>query len=409
MTPRLSRVSTGAYLRKHKPDYTLALITGLLLIFGLVVVYTISPALEQKEVVYRQLAHIGAATIAFGLAALVPLEWWRKLHVPLLFAAIVASLLLLVEPLSLEVNGATRWLNLGPLSFQPAELLKFALIIYIAALLSERIRTARLNSAGETLNPLLLITAGVGVLVAVLQTDLGTMLSITGIILSMLFVSGIKLKLFTRYVGFIAGAGILATLLFPHRLARFATFLNPGQDIDGAGYHINQALMAIGSGGWFGRGLGKSIQVFGYLPEAINDSIFAIIAEEFGFVGSILVLFLYGALAVRLLRIVERAPNMYIKLLIAGIFGWLVSHVFINVGAMLGIVPLTGITLPFLSFGGTSLLFMATGLGVAFNASRYTSLAYTKEEGNRRDENLARRRRDRRARSTLVGARGRAF
>lgn len=407
MKPRLSRVNTGGYLRRHRPDYSLVLITGLLMLLGIVVVYTISPALEQTSVVYRQLSHIGLSAIAFGVAAFLPLDFWRRLHIPLLAISIIASLLLLFEPLALEVNGATRWLNLGPLSFQPSELLKFSIIIYLATLLSERLRTGRLDSMHETVTPLLVITGGIGLLVAILQKDLGTMISVAGIIISMLYISGLKLSLFGRFMGVLAAAGVIGTVMFPHRLARLATFFDPSTDVDGAGYHINQALMAIGSGGWFGRGLGKSIQVFGYLPEAINDSIFAIIAEEFGFVGSTLVLFLYGALAVRLLRIVERAPNAYIKLLVAGIFGWLVSHVFINVGAMLSLIPLTGITLPFLSFGGTSLLFVTTGLGLAFNASRYTSLAYVKEEGNRR-ANLARRRRDSGARSTPFGARGRA-
>lgn len=402
--PRLSRVSTGSYLRKHKPDYTLVLTTGLLLLFGIVVVYTISPALEQTSVVYRQLLHIGVAVAAFLVAANLPLEWWRKVHAPLLGVAIIASLLLLVEPLSLEVNGATRWLNLGPFSFQPAELFKFSLIIYVASLLSERSRTNRLNNMSETVTPLLLVIGGIGFLVAILQKDLGTMISIVAIVTCMLYVSGMKLSLFTRFVSIIGGAGVVLALIFPHRLARLSTFLDPSRDLDGAGYHINQALMAIGSGGWFGRGLGKSVQVFGYLPEAINDSIFAIIAEEFGFIGSVLVLFLYGALSVRLLRIVERAPNIYIKLMVAGIFGWLISHVIINVGAMLGLVPLTGITLPFLSFGGTSLLFVAAGLGLAFNASRYTSLAYTKDEGDRRAD-MASRRRHGRARGAFVSAR----
>jgi cell division protein FtsW len=402
MRPRLPKADAEGYIRRHRPDYAFVLITSLLLIFGAVVVYTISPALDQSAVLYRQLLHIGLAALAFGVASVIPLTFWRKIYIPILLAGLLASLLLLVPALSIEVNGATRWLNLGIFSFQPAELLKFGLVIYLATWLSERARTNRLDNVHDTLVSLMIITAVLGVIVAGLQKDLGTMIALASIILSMLFVSGIKISHFGRYIAALAAAGLAATVMFPHRLARISTFLDHSQDVDGAGYHINQALIAIGSGGWFGRGLGKSVQVFGYLPEAINDSIFAIIAEQFGFVGSLLVLFLYGALAVRLLKLIERSPNLYLRLLAAGIFGWLVSHVLINVGAMLGLVPLTGITLPFLSLGGTSLIFITAAFGMAFNMSRYSSLSYAKEGEN---AHLASRRGNRWTRSATSSAR----
>lgn len=406
MRPRLARPDAEGYIRRHRPDYSLVLITSLLLIFGAVVVYTISPALDQSAVLYRQLLHIGLAAGAFALASVIPLTWWRKVHVPILLAGLAASLLLLVPSLAIEVNGATRWLNLGPLSFQPAELLKFGLVIYLAVWLSERARTGRLNSVHDTLVPIMITTGVLGLIVAGLQKDLGTMISVASIILTMMFVSGLRLAHMAKFVGMLVAAGVVGTVMFPHRLARLSTFIDPSKDIDGAGYHINQALIAVGSGGWFGRGLGKSVQVFGYLPEAINDSIFAILAEQFGFVGSVLVLFLYGALAVRILRLVERSPNLYMKLIVAGVFGWLVSHVLINVGAMLGLLPLTGITLPFLSLGGTSLIFITAAFGIAFNISRYSSLSYSKEEGT--NAHLVGRRGNRWSRSTAYSARLRA-
>jgi cell division protein FtsW len=288
-------------------------------------------------------------------------------------------MLLLIPGLGEEINGATRWLNLGPFSFQPAELLKFALVLYLAAWLAERIRTNQLDKKNEVLIPLLIITGLSGVLVAVLQKDLGTMVALASIISCMLFVSGVSMRIYSRFIGLLASAGLVMILLFPHRLERLFTFISPSQDVDGTGYHIDQALIAIGSGGWFGTGLGKSVQVFGYLPEAISDSVFAIVGEQFGFIGSMLILFLYGALAVRLLRIIERAPTSYMRLIGAGMFGWLLAHVFVNVGAMLGLLPLTGIPLPFLSLGGTSLIFITAGFGIMFNISRYTSLAYEKE------------------------------
>lgn len=403
----MARSKTDNYLRKHKPDYVFVLITGLLLLLGTITLYTISPALNQSTMLYRQLGYIFLAGISFMIAAKLPIGIWRKIHSPLLIIAILISLLPVISSafglsLGREVYGATRWINLGPFSFQPSEFLKFALIIYLAGWLSQRVRTNNIDSSRETLRPLLIITMVITLIIAVLMKDLGTMLTITAIIFSMMYVSGIKFQLLTKYVGLMALAGIIGTLTFPHRMARLLTFLNPSDDLDGAGYHINQALIAIGSGGWFGLGLGKSVSVFGYLPQAINDSIFAIVVEQFGFAGSLMILFLYGALAMRLIRVMERSPNDYMKLIVAGMFGWLVSHVFINIGAMIGIVPLTGITLPFLSLGGTSLIFIATGFGVVFNISRYTSLAYAKED---RFENMVSRRRNRRSHTPTLSPR----
>ncbi len=303
--------------------------------------------------------------------------------------------MLFVPGLALEVNGATRWVNLGLFTFQPSEFLKFALIIYLAVLLSERRRTNRLNNMSETVVPLLAITAFIGVLVAILQKDLGTMVAIASIIVTMLFVSGIKFRFLARFLGIIASASILGIVLFPHRISRILAFLNPNRDVEGIGYQINQALITIGSGGWLGKGLGKSVQVFGYLPEAINDSIFAIIGEEFGFIGAMAVIILYSVLLLRMVRIIERSPNDYLRLMVAGAFGWMSAHVVINIGAMINVLPLTGITLPFLSFGGTSLIFLSATMGLVYNASRYTSLAYVNQEKYR--ENITSRRRQRRA------------
>ncbi|HEX9679259.1 MAG TPA: FtsW/RodA/SpoVE family cell cycle protein, partial [Candidatus Saccharimonadales bacterium] len=183
---RTTRLTTDGYLRRHKADYSLLLITGLLLLLGTVMIYTISPALEQSSVLYRQLGHIGLAALAFLAAANLPLDIWRKLHLPMLTISLAVSALLLVPSLALEVNGATRWLDLGPFSFQPAEMLKFSLVIYLASWLAERKRSQRLNDFKETIVPLLFVTTGVGLLIAVLQKDLGTMIAIVGIVSSML-------------------------------------------------------------------------------------------------------------------------------------------------------------------------------------------------------------------------------
>jgi cell division protein FtsW len=183
-------------------------------------------------------------------------------------------------------------------------------------------------------------------------------------------------------------AAIVST---PYRRDRFETFLNPQRDCQNTGYQACQALIAVGSGGLVGLGLGRSVQAYGYLPEAQNDSIFAIYAEKFGFIGSILLLGLYGMFFNRLKRIIERAPDQYSRLIVVGIAAWLAVQTMINIGAMLGLLPLKGITLPFVSYGGTSVLFIMAAVGMAFNISRYTSftaprLTTAGKEGKRYDD-----------------------
>ncbi len=382
---RLSRRTAGTDRRRHKPDYGLVVVTGLLLLFGLIIIYAVSPALVQREgaqnliggdyhYVYRQLTAVSLGVFAFALLSTVPITFWQKIQPVLVVGALALSTVILIPGVGQEINGAKRWINIGSVSLQPSEIVKFALVFYLASFLSERIRKKTLNDVNKTLKPMLLITLVLALLIAVLQKDLGTMISIVAITIFMYFMSGAAMKSIVMYFSAITAATLVAIVLFPHRLERVLTFINPSSDIEGAGYQINQALIAIGSGGLFGKGLGRSVQVFGYLPEAANDSIFAIIAEVLGFVGTMIVLVLFGVLFVRILRIMAKTLNTYMKLLVAGVFGWLLSHTVINIGAMLGLMPLTGITLPFLSLGGTSLVLIMAALGLVFNISRYTSL-----------------------------------
>ncbi len=390
---RLSKRQAGTDRRKHRPDYGLIVVVGLLLLLGLIIIYAVSPALVQREgaenliggdyhYVYRQTFAILLGVIAFITVAVLPITFWQKIQPILVVGALALSTIILLPGVGQEINGAKRWINIGPMSLQPAELLKFALIFYLASFFSERMRKKSINSTNKTLKPLLLITFTLALLIAVLQKDLGTMISIVAITLFMYFMSGAAMKQIGVYVGALLVSGFAAIILFPHRLNRVITFINPSSDVEGAGYQINQALIAIGSGGLFGKGIGRSVQVFGYLPEAANDSIFAIIAEVLGFVGTMIVLGLFGVLFIRMLKIMYRSDNPYLMLLVAGVFGWLLSHTIINIGAMLGLLPLTGITLPFLSLGGTSLVMIMAALGLVFNVSRYTSLDNNKKESN---------------------------
>lgn len=372
--------------RRHRPDYGLVLIMGLLIIIGLIVIFSLGPSLQNSVgiTIGKQFLAIFLGIGAFAATALVPLTFWHKVQGFIIWGAVITSTLLFVLPgdtFNPDINGARRWLVFGPISFQPSELIKFSMLIYVASFLAKKAKHNKLNDRGETLNPIAFLLAVLGVVIVLLQRDLGTMLVLVSMVIAMLYVSGIKLRYLSTLVGGLVGAGALAVLLAPHRLSRFLTFLDPSSDLQGAGYHINQALIAVGSGGLFGVGLGRSVQANGYLPEAANDSIFAIYAENFGFIGAVLTLALFGALLVRILRIIERAPNTYTRLIAVGIFAWLFSHIVINVGAMLGILPLTGITLPFLSYGGSSLLFMMAAIGLVFNISRYTAFADPAKRG----------------------------
>jgi cell division protein FtsW len=364
---------------RHKPDLGLLTLIAILLVSGLIVIYAIGPALSYQDgkvnehyYLIRQLAHIGLGVAAFVFAALTPLSVWRRLTKTIAMAAIGANLALLVPGLGLTVNGATRWINLGGFtSFQPAELLKLAIILVLADQLAARNQTER-DDAQMTLKPIFWLLGVSGIMVVVLQKDMGTMGVIAGLIFAVLFTAGLSWRRLGTLASTMAAAGVAAIILFPHRVERLLTFLRPETDVQNTSYHINQALIAVGSGGLFGLGLGKSLQVYGYLPIAASDSIFAIYAEKFGFVGASTLVILYGLLIWRLLRTTTHAPDTYTQLITAGVMVWFTTHVLINIGAMLALIPLTGVTLPLLSIGGTSLVFLMFGLGLVFQVSFYS-------------------------------------
>jgi cell division protein FtsW len=220
--------------------------------------------------------------------------------------------------------------------------------------------------------PFMIMTGAACFVIVVLQRDMGTTAVLAGAALGMYFAAGIA----WRHLAMLLVAGIAASwaavVAFPHRMERVTAFISPEQHCGGVGYHICQALIAIGSGGILGLGLGKSIQVYGYLPEAANDSIFAIIAEEFGLLGAAAVVVLFGYLVYRGLTVARLAPDMFARLMATGISLWFLLQAFINIGAMLSLVPLTGIPLPFISYGGTSLVISLLAAGMLLNISKYT-------------------------------------
>lgn len=369
--------SAGGSTRRHRPDYLLLMISVLLLGIGLIVVFAISPGLSAQKSVgenyyfIKQLIAIVLGVIAFVVVSNMPVRMWRKLEIPLLIAAGVASVA--VRLFGEQVNGAYRWVQIGGLSFQAAELIKFALIIWLAGFLSDRIRTNTLSDSKATLKPLVIALCVIGVVVAILQSDFGSTAVMVAIMAAMSFVAGLPLKKVLLITAVIGVGLTLVILPVSYRRERLKTYLSPTQDCQNSGYQSCQALIAVGSGGIFGLGIGGSVQAYGYLPEAANDSIFAIYAEKFGFLGSAILIGLFSALFLRMSKIMERAPDDYSRLLVAGILAWLSTQAMINIGAMVGLLPLKGITLPFISYGGTSLIFVTAAIGVVFSISRYTT------------------------------------
>lgn len=367
--------------RRHRPDYWLLILTALLLVFGLVVVYSISPGLaasqgiSQDYFITKQLIDIALAAAAFAIAAFLPVASWRRLAKPLVIAAAVGSVVVMLTPLN-EFYQAHRWIRLGGFSMQVAELIKLALVVWLASFLARQWQLRRLADK-STFQPLLAVLVLVGVVVAKLQSDLGSAAVMVAIAGLMIFTAGIPLKkvaIISAIILALFGLGIASS---DYRRERVATFLNPMSDCQDSGYHACQALVSVGSGGLFGLGLGYSVQAYGYLPEASNDSIFAIIAEKFGFIGSAMLVAIYGFFIYRIKRVIEHTADQFSRLLVVGVLAWLSTQMIINIGAMLGILPLKGITLPLISQGGTSIVFMTAALGLVFHISRYTSYGVT--------------------------------
>lgn len=377
-------------IRKHHGDRLIVVFTVLLMFIGLLVIYAIGPqranlmnsvfGFEYSEgyFFWKQLLSLGLAMLAFWGASLLPFAWVLKHGSKVLWTGFIACALLAIGGWTGMVegtNGAVRWIELGPLgSVQPAEILKFGILLYLAVFLAIRTKEGKINDLKETLIPVGIIAAVALLFVIVIQADLGTGMSLTAIVATMLFVAGINKKIIFGLFGVLLFAGLFLIFTAPHRIERVMTYLQGDSTSteDADAYHVQHAKIAIGSGGLFGVGIGGSVQASGYLPEAINDSIFAIIGETFGFVGTVALIALFVALLMRLLGVMDHMVDLRLKLLAAGVFGWLGAHVILNVAAMIGIFPLTGITLPLLSYGGTSMIFMAAALGLVFQLSKYT-------------------------------------
>ncbi|HET9850789.1 MAG TPA: putative peptidoglycan glycosyltransferase FtsW [Candidatus Saccharimonadales bacterium] len=377
--PRRSPIESAvAGARRHKPDHWLLVLSCLLVTIGLVVVYSISPGLaanqhvSQSYFITKQLIAVALGIVGFGIAAHLPISFWRQHAKTLSLIAIIGCAIVMVTPINANYP-AHRWIRLGGFSFQVAELIKLALLVQLAAFLTTQWRRGLLNDFKRTIRPLLILLLILAAVVAKLQSDLGS----AGVMIVMIgaaaFSVGLPLKKIAMFSGIVLVILILAIASSGYRRERLATYLHPGSNCQGSGYQECQALISVGSGGVLGLGLGNSVQAYGYLPEPANDSIFAIMAEKFGFIGSFLIIVIYGGLITRLKKIIERTADPFSRLMVVGVLAWFSTQMIINVGAMVGLLPLKGITLPLISQGSTSLVFLAAALGIVFQVSRYTS------------------------------------
>jgi cell division protein FtsW len=359
----------------------------LLVLIGIVMVSSASVVLSytnfgnNNHFLYHQMMGAAAGAVAFFAVSRFDYHRLRPLAPAALFLTITLLALVVLTPLGTNHGTiAKRWLDLGVVSFQPTEFVKLAFIVYLAAWLERKGNAVKSFSYGFL--PFATMLGVVAVLI-MKQPDLGTMSVIGLTSAAMFFVAGASWS----HIGLGSFSGLLVVFALiksaPYRLQRLTIFLNPGSDSGGAGYHVNQALLAIGSGGLFGLGFGHSRQKYNYLPESATDSIFAVIAEELGMVRASMLLALFLVMLWRGFKVAIQAPDQFGRLLGIGIISWIGFQTVINIGAMLGIVPLTGVPLPFISYGSSSLILTLVAVGILVNISRQTVEEHHASTGER--------------------------
>lgn len=348
--------------------------TLVLLVFGLVVLSSAGIVEGQKKFgsAYYYLNHqllygVLPGLVLMLLFAKLNYKFWQKISLLVLLGSLVMMVLVFIPNFGYNFKGATRWLNVGIFSFQPSEVLKLSLIIYLAAWFGNRDERIKNWTYGTA--PFLIVLSFVGVLL-LLQPDIGTLIVVTLISGSVYFLAGSPIKHFLIIGLLIIVAVALMIVVEPYRLNRIKTYLDPSIDPRGISYQLNQSLISIGSGGAFGVGFGKSTQKFGFLPEVINDSIFAIMMEELGFVGGMFFVGLLCLLTFLMVKTANSLNDKFGRLLVMGMAAWIMGQAFVNIAAISGLVPLTGIPLPFVSYGGTAIMVLLAGMGIVLNVAR---------------------------------------
>ena len=359
----------------HKPDYLLMFTIIGLVLFGLFMVSSASVVQSYEATgsnnfyLIRQGIFAAVGLVLFLIVQKIDYHYWRRYARNFLLFALVLGVLVLIPGIGVNIGGARRWFDLGFATLQVTEVIKLATVVYLAFWL-EKIGN-NINDFKRGFLPFIGTLAGIGLLV-MLEPDLGTMVVIAFIALSMYLVSGVSMM----QVGTLVIIGLSAVWALiqaaPYRLRRFQVFLDPSQDPLGVGYHINQALLAVGSGGLFGLGFGQSRQKYNYLPQVSSDSIFAVIAEELGFIRSVIMIFVFFWMILRGIEIARLAPDRFGRLLATGIVGWIGFQTVVNVSAIIGLFPMTGVPLPFISSGGSALVITMVAAGILVNISRQT-------------------------------------
>ena len=367
---------------------------------GLIIIYAIGPMranvlnntygtdYDSNYFFLGQLRSVGLSLIAFFAAfKLIPYKYIQKYAKPfMIFALILSGLLWILSLTGSSLAkcelGECRWFQLGSFSFQPAEVLKLALTIYLADFLARKREAGVIGKWQEFWLPLIIVCGLSLFLVVIAQGDLGTGVALIAIIFGMLLAAGVPARQYLIMLALVLAVSVGAVATSSHRMERvnaWLTTLTGGESSDST-YHVENAMLAIGTGGFFGVGIGNSVQATGYLPESINDSVFAIMGETFGFVGLFLVIVVFAALLLRTLKVAKLTEPADARLFTVGVFSWTLAQVAVNIMAMTSLVPVTGITLPLLSYGGTSMVFIAFALGLVLQISCYTSREVIKNE-----------------------------
>lgn len=371
-----SRRRRFANRRKKKSDKTSKpidrslLTTTLLLVgIGLIAVADASAPMAVRDFsdkfhfAKQQLSWAVIGMFSFFVFANIKYTFWEKIAVPLFYVSFCTLILVFIPGFGTRLLGAKRWLLLGPISLQPSEFVKLTLSLYLA----------KLTSSNENKPHIYFIPIALTAFLIILQPDLGTTIIITAIGMAQVFISGINLFHFFDAIITSIVAGLVLVIASEYRRERLLTFITQTRDPLGKGYHIRQVLFALGTGGFFGLGLGNSRQKYLFLPETAADSIFAVIAEEVGFLGSSILVFIFVFFIYKCFKIAGNAPDKFSKVFTVGIIAWIGGQTFLNIGSMTAIVPLTGIPLPFISYGGSSLVAVLMAVGIILNISKYAT------------------------------------
>ena len=354
---------------------TILFISGALLVFGLVTLSSAGVVDGQNKFgspqyyfIHQLLFGVLPGIIAFIIFSRIPYRFWQKVSLPLLIFSLFLLVLVLIPSYGQHLKGAQRWLRIGAISFQPAELLKLSIIAYFSAWFSRKEVTVKHWSYSAV--PFFIIIIFISLLLAS-QPDIGTLSIVLLIAFAMYFVAGAKMK----HIGILllVLVIIMGILVYfePYRLNRVLTFINPSQDTQGSSYHIRQAKIGLGSGGLFGRGFGESQQKINFLPEPVGDSIFVILTEELGLVGAGTLMLLFLLLTFSMASISLHASDSFSQLFVIGVLIWIVGQAFMNIAAISGLMPLTGVPLPFVSYGGTALASILGSLGIVYNIAKH--------------------------------------